>query len=357
MSPSEQLNIAPAGPAGGLFRLVSPRARPGRQAPVRLMLDSDIGPDSDDAGAVALLHALADRGEAEILAMQCSTTSPWGAPCLQALNTYFGRPHVPVGTLKGIGSSGSLAGWSGAAYNRYVARRFPNTLRHGRRAPDALGLYRQVLAREADGAVTLVSIGFLTNLANLLASAPDAFSPLPGAQLVERKVRQLVVMGGVYPAGGREFNFICHAAAAQRVAAAWPTPITFVGAELGERVRTGARLFGEAAPENPVRAAYLRWDRHFAPRGAGIQPHASYDQIAVLYAVRGLGDYWTASPSGANAVRADGANRWQPRRDRCHSYLLEHLPPNELAPVIDDLMLAAAGPGGVRAGELTAADA
>src|SRR5687767_11741616 len=58
-----------------------------RQA-VRVILDTDIGPDVDDAGAVAVLHALADRGEARILAMFCCTSSDWGAPCLDALNTY-----------------------------------------------------------------------------------------------------------------------------------------------------------------------------------------------------------------------------------------------------------------------------
>src|SRR5690606_29052446 len=35
--------------------------------PVRVIFDTDLGPDADDAGALALLHALADRGEAEIL--------------------------------------------------------------------------------------------------------------------------------------------------------------------------------------------------------------------------------------------------------------------------------------------------
>ncbi len=36
--------------------------------PVHVILDTDIGSDCDDAGALAVLHALADRGEVEILA-------------------------------------------------------------------------------------------------------------------------------------------------------------------------------------------------------------------------------------------------------------------------------------------------
>src|SRR5947208_11427829 len=71
--------------------------------PVPVILDTDIGPDVDDVGAVAVLNALADNGEARIVAMFCSTSSEWGAPCLDALNTYYGRPDVPVGTNKAPG--------------------------------------------------------------------------------------------------------------------------------------------------------------------------------------------------------------------------------------------------------------
>lgn len=45
--------------------------------PVRIIFDTDIQGDADDVGSVALLHALADRGEAEILAMGVSCKNPW----------------------------------------------------------------------------------------------------------------------------------------------------------------------------------------------------------------------------------------------------------------------------------------
>ena len=71
------------------------------QSPVSIILETDIGPDCDDAGAVALLLALAYRGECNILAMWCNSSSPWGAPCLDAINTYYGRLDIPIGTWKG----------------------------------------------------------------------------------------------------------------------------------------------------------------------------------------------------------------------------------------------------------------
>ena len=35
--------------------------------PVPIILDTDIGPDCDDAGAMSVLHALTNNNEAEIL--------------------------------------------------------------------------------------------------------------------------------------------------------------------------------------------------------------------------------------------------------------------------------------------------
>ena len=55
--------------------------------PVRLIFDTDVMGDVDDVGTVAVLHALADLGEAEILAMGVSSKNPWSPLCLSALNT------------------------------------------------------------------------------------------------------------------------------------------------------------------------------------------------------------------------------------------------------------------------------
>ena len=100
-------------------------------AKVPVILDTDIGPDCDDVAAVALLHGLVNRGEARLLAMMCCISSDWGAPCLDALNTYYGRPEIPVGTLK---ERGFL---DGKSYNEVVARCVPHALRSSPRAAPA----------------------------------------------------------------------------------------------------------------------------------------------------------------------------------------------------------------------------
>jgi inosine-uridine nucleoside N-ribohydrolase len=43
--------------------------------PVKIILDTDIGPDCDDAGAIAVLHTLATQGAAEILGIAHCTSN------------------------------------------------------------------------------------------------------------------------------------------------------------------------------------------------------------------------------------------------------------------------------------------
>ena len=115
----------------------------GRAAPVKLIFGSDTGPDCDDAGTAALLHALADKQEVELLAMMSATSFEWGAGALDAYNTYYGRPDVPVGALK---DTGFLAR---SNYSKYIAENYPNDLKSAENAPNATMLYRQILAGQA----------------------------------------------------------------------------------------------------------------------------------------------------------------------------------------------------------------
>ena len=143
----------------------------------------------------------------------------------------------------------------------------------------------------------MVSVGFLTNLDALLRSGPDEDSPLDGVELVRRKVKQWVCMGGRFPASTEngEFNLATYPEATAYVLAHWPTPSVFSGFEIGVQVKTGARLIREHPPAtSPVSRAYLEY--------TGGKDRESWDQTAALYAVRGLGHegqtYFTAVDRG-----------------------------------------------------------
>jgi inosine-uridine nucleoside N-ribohydrolase len=295
--------------------------------PVRLIFDTDLESDVDDAGTVALLHALADRGEVKLLAMGISARHPFSGPCLDAINTYYGRGDIPIGVIKGA------AGGNKSKYAQRVAEEFPHDLKSSEDAHDVTELYRRLLAGQPDGSVVMVSVGFLTNMASLLQSQADEHSRLSGKQLVRRKVKVWVCMGGAFPKG-REWNVFRDAKASRQAIDGWPTRIVFSGFEIGKRVLTGARL-AKLPKRHPVRRSYELYN--------GLKNRESWDQTAALYAIRGvrgeLDGFWGLSERGSMRVLEDGSNDWQTQTDRNHVYLIEKLPPAKVAAAIEDLML------------------
>jgi inosine-uridine nucleoside N-ribohydrolase len=294
---------------------------------VPIIFDTDIGTDVDDAGALAILHILADKGEARILATMSANQNRWCAPAIDVINTYYGREDMPIGCSK---TGPNPEEW----YHDSVGD-FPHDLSSSEDAPDAVGLYRKILASQPDNSVTIVVVGWLTNMADLINSKPDRYSPLVGRELVEAKVKELVSMGGRWPNSPKdegEYNFHMDGAAAHKVISDWPGKIMFTG--LGKDVMTGGRLVAEGPKDNPVPAFY----RNFF-KGYKVSERSSWDLIAVLYAVRGLSDYFTAISEGKCVGQKDGGNQWIPGPASNHSYLVYKMPEAELAAVLEDLLL------------------
>jgi len=313
-------------------------------SPVRILFDTDIGGDVDDAGALAVLHALADRGEAEILGVLISSKNEWAGPCVDAINTWYGRPDLPIGYQRGYQHGYRNVKNPNAdttpTYGEAVSKAFPHKLKKSSDAPDAGMLYRRLLAAQPDHSVTVVSVGLLTNLRDLLDSRPDENSKLDGEALVKQKVKKWVCMGGVfpsakykYPEGQVECNLMWDTVASVRVVNDWPTPVVFSGFTIGADIKVGARL-KETPETNPVRACYQHYN--------GLNNREAWDQSAVLYAVRGAGNYWTLSEQGLCLMHARviyGYNEWIPTPQKQHHYLVEAMPPAEVGKVIEDLMI------------------
>jgi inosine-uridine nucleoside N-ribohydrolase len=314
--------------------------------PLKVILDTDIGPDCDDVGAVAVLHELADQGKVEILAMAvCSgeDTRKWGPPCLDALNTYFQRPDLPIGVIRkgGVGDE--------SKYNRQIATEFENDLKDGANAEEATTLYRKTLAAQPDASVVIVSIGYLSNLRYLLESTADEHSQLNGVGLVKQKVKTYVCMGGTFPKG-REWNIHRDVEASKIVIRDWPTPIYFSGFEIGEKIMTGPpavrddadaerekKTAIEVANESdidPVTRAYRLY--------TGGEKRNSWDQTAVWFAVEGLNgglaEVWEISKPGKMELAEDGSNTWKDQADGSHFHLLQKMQPEKVAVLIDQKM-------------------
>jgi inosine-uridine nucleoside N-ribohydrolase len=270
--------------------------------PVPIIFDSDMGPDYDDVGAITLLHAYADSGQANILATVASTNYEGVAAVLTIFNAYFGRPDILIGVPRGKALSlKDKQHWTDSLREKY-----PNQVMTNELVPDAVQVYRKVLASQPDRSVTIVTVGFLTNLSNLLQSVPDRNSNLNGLELVKKKVKQLVCMAGKFPEGS-EFNVNQDAAASQYTYTHWPTSIIFSGFEIGWRIHTGLPLINNSFISNsPVKDVFrisIPLDKQDA---AG---RMSWDETAVLVAIKGYQPWYTLK-QGKIIVEDNGYNRW-----------------------------------------------
>jgi inosine-uridine nucleoside N-ribohydrolase len=300
------------------------------QTPVNLILDTDLGPDFDDVGAMALMHALADSGQVNILATLASNKDELVVPCIEALNIYFNRPDVPLGAPKSDGAS--LGDWHKVKWTEHLPATYKHTVQKTSDAPDALAVYRKILSSQPDQSVVICTIGFFTNLQNLLLSKPDQYSPLTGKELIAKKVKHLVSMAGAFPEG-REFNVYCDPPASALIATEWPTDIIFSGFEIGEKILTGKRLIASSITNSPVKDTYA-----LSLAETDFNGRMSWDQTAVLVAIKGTASYFLTE-RGTMVVDSDGNNTWTPDSDGRHIRLIPNMPLLEVGYLIESYMM------------------
>ncbi|WP_188753561.1 hypothetical protein [Parapedobacter defluvii] len=244
----------------------------GMSAQINVIFDTDIGSDCDDAGAMAVLHKLADRGEVNIIGvMFSSNANRYGVGACHAINTYYGRPDIPIGQYMGEDEIGD----PNDSYSALIARA---TDKYGHSLVDStteiVSLYKKLLADQTDSSVTLVSVGHPVALFHLIRDPQ-------GMDLVKRKVTKWVAMTHTDRIPQNDWNFGRNGTDKyiKELLKRWPTDAYFSGA--GEDIITGNRKLPNTGDRNPVKAAYEFWPGNALKNG-----RSSWDQIAVLFAVR-----------------------------------------------------------------------
>jgi inosine-uridine nucleoside N-ribohydrolase len=297
---------------------------------VKIIFDTDLGPDYDDVGALAFLHAMADSGKAEILATVASNKNDLVAPSIDVINTYFGRKDLPAGAPKTAGVNlASSQHWPDSILSKY-----PHEIRSTSDAPDAVKVYRKILASQPDSSVTIITVGFLTNLGNLLKSQSDSISSLNGLELISRKVKRLISMAGGFPTG-KEFNIYKDSTASEYVFNQWPGKIIFTGFEIGDKIHTGLQLIRSDIRNSPIKDVF----RICIPLSAeDSKGHRSWDETAVLIAVYGTAGFFETR-RGNIIVKSNGSNLWEDSRSGKHFYVVQKMPAEEMARFIEERMM------------------
>jgi inosine-uridine nucleoside N-ribohydrolase len=279
-------------------------------AQVPVIFDTDMGNDIDDALALALLHALESRGECHIVAVTITKDNSWAAPYIDLVNTFYRRPEIPIGMVKRSGVTPE-----DSAMIRVPAERkrpdgsfvYPHKVLSGADAPDAVAVLRKALEGQPDHSVTIVQVGFSTNLAHLLNDSHE---------LVALKVKLLVMMAGNFAKPNPEFNIKMDIPSAQKLLRDWSTPIVTSGFEIGNSMLFPASSITRDFPANhPVADAYRNYQKFPYDR-------PTWDITTALYAVRPNDGYFSLSEPGSIHVDAKGVTTLIPAADGKHRYLV-----------------------------------
>jgi purine nucleosidase len=252
--------------------------------PQKVILDTDIGDDVDDAYAVALLTQMPN---AKILGV----TTAFGqtqerAEVAAKLLATLGRKDIPVyAGRRGEAKIGRQHAWA-----------------KGYRSPaikpeEAVEFMRREIDR-APGEVTLIAVGPLTNVGDLLTRYPD----------VKPKIKRIVIMGGaVYVGYGNdpkpvaEWNIKCDPVAAKAVYTSG-VPLVMAGLEVTAMMQLDAerqkQLFSYGTPYTDALAALTNLWGNNVP--------TLFDPVAVAYA---LGKPFAEKEERHVVVEADGLTR------------------------------------------------
>lgn len=297
------------------------RNAPTYDSPIPIIYDTDVGNDIDDVLALQMLFNYENEGKVDILGITISKSNPRVVEYVDGYCRFNDRGDMPLGY--------AYHGVNPEPYN-YVPITL-DTLVDGKKVlfpertlasdiPEGYVLQRKLLAQQPDHSVVMIVVGPETNIMRLLESGPDEYSELNGLELINKKVRLLSVMGGLY---GDEFDFpewniLQDLPAAKVVFEKWPTEIVASGWELGNEM-----LYPHQSILNDFNDAGI----HPLPISYQVYQEMPYDRqtwdlTSVLYAIEPDSGYFDLSERGKITIDAEGYSLFEAREGGLHRYLL-----------------------------------
>ena len=271
-----------------LFLALASCTRP--EEPVRMIIETDMGNDIDDALALAMALRAVDEGKVQLLAVGCHKNCATAAAYTDAVCTYYGHPEVPVAM-----SITPVQEFSDYVDYTAVEKDYPKSRTE---YPEPVELYRELLRQSPDHSVVFVSLGFGTTLAQLLET---------DRELVAKKTIGLSVMAGSYGEKKRaEYNVVNDILAMKKVFELWPTKIWQNPFEIGKQTMYPGKLVEQNLGYeglNPVAEGYKAYKQMPYDR-------PSWDILSVLYILQP--ELFTQSAPGTVTVDDEGYTWFTP---------------------------------------------
>ena len=284
--------------------------------PRKVIIDTDIGPDCDDAGAIAILCLAAQKYGFEIAAAVNCTSNPFGDGCTDAIVRFAGTDGVRLGRFM---SREFLS--EHRSYNEPVAKTYSAGFRNGNlRVENSADVYRDVLSGSEDDGVVVITIGQMNAFAEIVSAEPE---------LCAKKLHCLVSMAGSRTETMAEYNIVCDAAAAETVFSKLEAPIILSPFEVGASVVTGFSKDDEG--RDPVRDSYRYYTKAAMRRN-------SWDLTAVQFAVEGCGKFYGLSETYRVKVLENGCFSMDRSPDGKVRFMEKKTSDRELEKYIDGLL-------------------
>lgn len=301
---------------GGVKALFQNHRRKGMK---RIILDTDIGIDCDDAAAIGMLLQLEEEGKCFVEGITTSTTREGAVEAVRAIAQYYGKDKE-IGSMREPGIF--------CDKENVYAKALKEHYGCSGDAQDAVEMLRRKLA-QAKEKLTLIAIGPLTNIARLIKSEGDIYSDLNGTELLRKKADCLYIMGGSFkenyaPQGIaeekeiiREWNILQDIESARYVMEKCTCPMVLCPFEAGNYVKTEMR-----AGENPVWYAMKTFaDYEKCECGNGFT-RESWDPVTCLAALEDCSAYFDLSDEGRITVSEDGETVFHPEEKGTARFLI-----------------------------------
>lgn len=272
-------------------------------SPRKVIFDTDMGNDVDDCIALEMLYRYQDQGDITLLGIVSSKREQQSVQLIDLLGNYACHPDIPLGITRTYPEE-NYRFWNGNfAYRILSGGKYAGMYCDAPPVPDGFRLMRRLLSENGGVKdITMIAVGFSTNLFRLIQSGPDDISPLSGMDLIRNNVEKLVMMAGNFHKEKPEYNVKSDVPAARAIFSDWPTPILFSDYEVGWKMRIPFRLVHEYFGDNhPVTMAF----EEYLPTTSMPTERCLYGPSAVLFAIEPSEQYLSTSPSGKIELRDD----------------------------------------------------
>lgn len=281
---------------------------------LNIIIDTDLGYDCDDGGALIIANKLHKKNKINVLAITHCVNSIEGAMAIKKINDYYGNSDIPIGVsdnyafdvnnlyeeiFMNFKHHDDFIGYAEKpSFYKLLRSSFDDLSYCKENFPISYLQIVESLSEVEDNSAILVCIGQLNTFANLIKY---------NHTLLKKKLKKAVVMcGNFYQENDYfddgetfwpgEFNVIMDLNSSKTVINHSEIPIDFIDYNQGVDILTGEGLIGQE--DNPI---YKMYKIH----GKG-KECSSWDPIAVLYATELYNDNFEVSPTGRVMVDNKG---------------------------------------------------